>query len=80
VSGLHGSETVRGETPIAPHYQGHRLAQYASLLIAGHADAAAAGAMILDPHSPPDHSPFALSGRAFAGLVRRSEVVHRVIN
>ena len=55
-------ESVSAEALTAAHYQGHRLARYASLLVAGRdarADArdgaAAASPLDLDPYDPPAH-------------------------
>ncbi len=65
-SGLQGDESVSGEALTAAHYQGHRLAQYASLLVAGPAarhDRTPSGPMGLDPYSPPDRARFAAHGR-----------------
>jgi NAD(P)H dehydrogenase (quinone) len=57
-SGLEGDSAVSGEALTAAHYQGHRLAQYANLLVAGRA-ATASDPLGLDAYDPPHHSSFA---------------------
>lgn len=65
-SGIDGDSAVGVDALIAAHYQGHRLAQYASRLVGsthGSADgpgrmAGSAGALALDPYDPPDSSIF----------------------
>ena len=61
-SGVDGKTDVSGEALVAAHYQGHRLARYAGLLVAGSAgrrDRSDSGPLDMDPYSPPDHSRFA---------------------
>ena len=61
-SGVDGKSSVTGEVLVAAHYLGHRLAQYASVLVAGSAGRrgrSESGPLGLDPYSPPGHSRFA---------------------
>ena len=64
-SGLDGDPSVTAEALTAAHYQGYRLAQYASRLVATteHAgkrtDGRASDPLSLDPYEPPRHAPFA---------------------
>ena len=61
-SGLTGDSSVSIDTLTAAHYQGHRLAQYASRLVpessrpARPRDASAANPLDLDPYDPPHRS------------------------
>jgi NAD(P)H dehydrogenase (quinone) len=63
-SGSEEGSSVSGDALIAAHYQGYRLAQYASLLVPQHVgsgdrrDDRSADPMSLDPYDPPDRSIF----------------------
>ena len=65
-SGLEGDQAVSREALTAAHYQGHRLAQYASRLVARTNDAAdgrdrlprSADPLSLDPYDPPHRVSF----------------------
>lgn len=63
-SGLDGDPSVSVEALTAAHYQGHRLAEYASRLVAatvgpaGRWDGAESNPLALDPYDPPHQSIF----------------------
>jgi NAD(P)H dehydrogenase (quinone) len=68
-AGLEGDPSVTVEALTAAHYQGFRLAQYASLLVArdaganGQRDGGSSDPLGLDPYDPPQQSIFAGQGR-----------------
>ena len=63
-SGTDGDSAVSAEALTAAHYQGHRLARFASRLVArtngsaGRAEGSATGPLGLDPYDPPHPSIF----------------------
>jgi NAD(P)H dehydrogenase (quinone) len=63
-------DAVSAEALTAAHYQGHRLAQYASRLVAGTTGASgqqngsSSDPLALDPYDPPHRSRFAGQGRS----------------
>jgi NAD(P)H dehydrogenase (quinone) len=62
-SGIDGDSAVSVEALTAAHYQGHRLAQYAGLLVAG-ANGNSSTPPVLALYEPPEHSVFAWQGAA----------------
>jgi NAD(P)H dehydrogenase (quinone) len=68
-AGVEGDPSVTVEALTAAHYQGFRLAQYASLLVArdagsdGQVNGSSSDPLGLDPYDPPQHSVFAGQAR-----------------
>jgi NAD(P)H dehydrogenase (quinone) len=62
VSGLAGDSAVSQDALTAAHYQGQRLAQCASLLVAGQPTRNASDPLALHPYDPLGHSMFAVQG------------------
>jgi NAD(P)H dehydrogenase (quinone) len=65
-SGTDGDAAVSIEALTAAHYQGYRLAQYATRLVSGgggHRDGAAPDPLALDPYDPPHRSVFSSQAR-----------------
>jgi NAD(P)H dehydrogenase (quinone) len=61
-SGLEGDLGVSEDALTAAHYQGRRLAQYASLLVAGGRNGNTSDPLALHPYDPIGHSMFAVQG------------------